>query len=138
MNKKATYHTRQREQILRYLKSVPGVHTTAGDLCRYFEEQGTPIGKATVYRHLERLVDEGLVNKYHIDSESSACFEFCGETAHCEHDVCFHCKCEKCGRLIHLHCTELEQVQKHLKEQHQFLLDPLRVVFYGVCEECKS
>ena len=84
------------------------------------------------------MVDEGLLNKYIMDAGSPACFEYIGEDTHGDGEVCFHCKCEKCGKLIHLHCEELEEIQSHLWEAHQFRLDPLRTVFYGICDDCRD
>ena len=130
------YKTKQREILLKYLESVSGMHITAGDVCDFFKKQGIPIGQATVYRQLESLVDSGLVNKYNLDSNSSACFEYIGSDCHAGGQVCFHCKCEKCGKLIHLHCDELACISEHLYNEHKFKLDPLRTVFYGLCEEC--
>ena len=136
MNPRPKYKTKQREILLDYLETVPGVHITAGDVCDYFKARGAAIGQATVYRQLERLVDEGIVNKYVIDGVSSACFEYVGAESHGGAEVCFHCKCEKCGRLIHLHCEELEEIQSHMLAEHSFRLDPVRTVFYGLCEQC--
>ena len=32
---------------------------------------------------------------------------------------------------------ELDQIGGHLFKEHGFKLDPLRTVFYGVCDECR-
>ena len=136
MTTRSKYKTKQREILLDYLESVPGVHVTAGDVCEYFKSQGAPIGKSTVYRHLESLVDEGLINKYVIDGNSPACFEFIRPESHEHNEVCYHCKCEKCGKVVHLHCEELEEFQVHLFKEHSFRMDPVRTVFYGLCEQC--
>ncbi len=136
MNPRSKYKTKQREILLDYLESVPGVHITAGDVCEYLKKQGANIGQSTVYRQLESLVAEGIVNKYIIDGNSPACFEYVGMDSHADPEICFHCKCEKCGKLIHLHCDELKEIQVHLFSEHQFKLDPLRTVFYGLCEQC--
>lgn len=138
MNSKAAYKTKQKEELMEYLTGNPGEHFTVSDVCEYFRSKGRPIGQTTVYRQIERLVDEGLVNKYNIDSNSPACFEYMGPDSHVEQGICFHCKCEKCGKLIHLHCEELEEMVVHMKGEHGFLLDPRRTVFYGVCEECSK
>ena len=138
MSSRNKYKTKQLEILLNYLKTVPGVHITAGDVCEYFKAQGTPISQSTVYRHLERLVDEGLLNKYIIDANSPACFEYIGPKDSESAEVCFHCKCERCGKLIHLHCDELEGIQAHLAEEHHFILNPMRTVFYGLCESCQN
>ena len=136
MDSRLKYRTKQREILLGYLETVPGVHITAGDVCEYFKSQGAPIGQSTVYRQLESLVDEGLINKYIIDGNSPACFEYVGEGSHRDAEVCFHCKCKKCGKLIHLQCDELEEIQTHLFTEHCFKMDPKRTVFYGLCEDC--
>lgn len=107
-------------------------------MCDYFEGIGSSIGRTTIYRQMERLVDEGIVNKYIIDANSPACFEYVKKEEHAtEESDCFHCKCEKCGKLIHLHCDELRLIKSHLEKRHSFFLDPLRTVFYGVCEDCR-
>jgi len=136
MTTRSKYKTRQKEILLEYLESKQGVHVTAGDVCKYFKSQGASIGKSTVYRQLESLVDEGLINKYVIDGSSPACFEFIRPESHEHNEVCFHCKCEKCGKVVHLHCEELEGFQVHLLEEHRFRMDPVRTVFYGLCDQC--
>ncbi|MBQ9562319.1 MAG: transcriptional repressor [Lachnospiraceae bacterium] len=138
MNSKSKYKTRQREVLLDYLETMPGRHITVNDVCEYCRDQGKPIGQSTVYRQLERMVDEGLVNKYIIDANSPACFEFVAERPQVDADVCFHCKCERCGKLIHMHCEELNGIAAHLLVHHGFALNPMRTVFYGLCEECRE
>ena len=130
------YKTKQREELLHYIESIPGQHFTVNDVCRFFMDKGTPIGQTTVYRQLEKLVNEGTVNKYIIDNGSPACFEFSPHRPQ-KGEPCFHCKCEICGKLIHLRCEELEGIGQHLREHHAFTLDPMRTVFYGICEECR-
>ncbi len=138
MNVRPKYKTKQKEILLSYLESVPGVHFTANDVCCHFKSQGAEIGQSTVYRQLESLVDEGIINKYVIDPNSPACFEYVAREDHEQEGVCFHCKCEKCGNLIHLHCEELEEVRKHLNKDHGFTVDIIRTVFYGICEDCAA
>lgn len=136
MTTRTKYKTKQKEILIDFFKNKAGIHITAGDVCEHFREQGIAIGQSTIYRHLESLVDEGIINKYIIDGNSPACFEYSDEKSHGESECSFHCKCEKCGKLIHLHCEELEEIQGHLYKEHKFRLNPMRTVFYGICEEC--
>lgn len=122
--------------MLAFLRSVPGEHITVKGLREIFAEREISVGTATIYRHLERMVKEGSVAKYIIDDKNGACYEYLGEGSHCHKPVCFHCKCEKCGKLIHLECSELAHISEHLKDDHDFLVDPSRFVIYGVCGEC--
>lgn len=137
MNSRSKYKTKQREILIDYFKSVSGVHITAGDVCEHFREQGIEIGKSTIYRQIESLVDEGIISKYIVDVNSPACFEYVDEESHSHEGECVHCKCEKCGRLIHLHCHEIEELMGHLLSEHRFRMDPKRTVFYGLCEDCQ-
>ncbi len=138
MEKRSKYKTRQREMLLDYLRSSQGAHVTAFDVYFHLKSLGSSIGQATVYRHLEALVRDGVVNKYTFDSSSPACFEYIYYDNHEKQGICFHCKCEQCGALIHLNCEELKSIKEHLYSKHQFVLNPLRTVFYGTCEACRE
>jgi Fur family ferric uptake transcriptional regulator len=139
MSTKARYATKHFKQIANYLESMQGSHITAQDVCDHFRAEGHPISTTTVYRQLERLVDEGIVNKYIIDANTPACFEYSGNAVRGNSsEDCYHCKCEKCGALIHLHCDEISELCEHLSAEHHFLLDPKRTVFYGICERCAA
>ena len=138
MDQRPKYKTKQRDILLDYLKASSGTHVTAGDVCEYFRSRGASIGQSTVYRRLESLVDEGIVNKYTIDSNSPACFEYTGADCHAQGKPCYHLKCEGCGRLIHLDCHEMSLIGNHLLSNHGFQLDTRRTVFYGLCDRCRS
>lgn len=134
---KAPYRTRQMTELLAFLKSVQGSHVTVTDICDYFHQKGIAVGTTTVYRNLEKMVQEGLVAKYVVDGTSSACFEYTG--GHKEEETsCYHCKCEKCGKLIHLQCHEVELLKLHILEHHDFEINSQRTVFYGICSECRK
>ena len=135
---KAPYKTKQMTEILTFLKSVQGRHVTVNEICDFFREKGISVGTTTIYRHLEKMVKEGLAAKYVVDGSSSACFEYLGAEEHCHKTSCFHCKCEKCGKLIHIQCDEIECLSRHMTEHHDFQLDPKRTVFYGICNECRK
>lgn len=138
MGNKAQYQTKQRDELLTYLESMSGQHITVNRICEYFKARGKSIGTTTVYRHLEKMVDQGIVTKYVIDAGSPACFEFVGTASHHEDGVCYHCKCEICGKLVHMHCDELPQLQRHIRDHHGFTINPMRTVFYGVCDSCSA
>lgn len=133
MERKSQYKTRQRETLESYLRARPGQHTTAAELCARFS-----MGKATVYRQLERLVEEGMVAKYTVDGTTAACFAYVGPVQASERPVSYHCKCQQCGLLIHLHCDEVEHLRLHMLDHHGFALDACRTVFYGLCETCRA
>lgn len=136
---RSQYKTWQRAEITAYFMSTKGEHVTVNDIVKHFEEAGKPIGLTTVYRHLDKMVDDGVINKYNLENCSSACYEYV-DTEH-SHDGttnCYHCKCDKCGKLIHLHCEEIEELIKHIEKNHSFVINPRRTVLYGLCEDCRK
>lgn len=139
MTVKSNYKTRHRAELTAYLMSVAGEHVTVNDIVRHFEETGSPIGLTTVYRQLDKLVEEGTVYKYVVDGSSSACYEYIDADKHMHGTVsCYHCKCDRCGALIHLHCGEIEELIEHIERSHSFVINPKRTVFYGLCDACRQ
>lgn len=131
------YNTKQREEVLSFLKSTVGEHITVNEICKHFANAGTKVGTTTIYRHLEKLVEEGVVKKYTLDATTAACFEYIDVHNVCQKHGCTHLKCTKCGKLIHLHCDDLKLTEKHMLEQHNFKLDMTRTVLYGLCQDCQ-
>ena len=134
MSAKGAYHTKQQEELIKYLRSTKGEHHTAAEIRAHFSKGEQPIGTSTIYRQLERLVQDGTVMKYVLETGDSACYEYAEKTEMCSSH--FHCKCEKCGRLIHLDCHELQEIQTHLMEHHGFSWNAGKTVFYGICDRC--
>ncbi len=137
MNPKSIYKTKQRNMIIEYFQKSDKEHICAGEICEYFKSQGSEIGKSTIYRQLEKLVDEGILNKHVVDNSTSACFEYVGSDGHVHEGNCYHCICEKCGKLFHMHCGTIEGIEKHMLINHNFQIDPNRTIFYGTCEHCR-
>ena len=128
------YRTRQRTLVLSLLKRLGDRHLTAEEISRYLAEEGNPVGKATVYRCLDRLVEQGTVRKFPLGEGESACYQY--QTGECHSH--YHLKCACCGALLHLECSYIDGMAEHLKATHGFLLDPSKIVLYGLCGKCAA
>lgn len=134
MNHSRGYKTKQRQVILNYMMEHQNSHVTVSHISDYLSEQGTPVGVTTIYRHLDKLLEQGLVRKYTVDASTCACYQYAADGKEChEH---FHLKCECCGKLIHLECSHLDELIAHICSEHGFTLDPFRTVLYGTCRDC--
>lgn len=129
-----TYKTRQRLQVLNCLIDNKAKHLTADEIAVILKQQGAEVGKTTVYRALEKLLEEGSIRKYISEEGKSACFQYVGDSEECRQH--FHLKCVKCGRLIHLECDYLSDLEAHIFEHHKFTVDNTKTVLYGVCGDC--
>jgi Fur family ferric uptake transcriptional regulator len=131
-----SYTTKQGAAILALLKSESGKHFTADEIISALSMEKISVGKATVYRHLEKLIKSGAVRKYVIDEGVSSCYEYVDNNGSCaEH---YHLKCSVCGELLHVKCEYLDEVSRHIFEHHGFVINPEKTVFYGVCEKCRE
>ncbi len=129
-----TYKTRQRSQVLNCLIDNKAKHLTAEEIAVILKQHGAEVGKTTVYRTLEKLVEEGSVRKYLCEEGKSACFQYVDDSGECH--LHFHLKCIKCGKLIHLECDYLSDLENHIFEHHKFTVDNTKTVLYGVCGDC--
>ena len=130
------YKTKNRDALIAYLQTREGEHVTVNEIHDHFRAIGSTMGVATIYRNLEKMVADGQMRKYVVDSGSAACFEYSG--AQHGHARFIHCKCEKCGRILHIDRSEIEEMARLLEERSGFRMDNVQTVLYGVCGECKS
>ena len=134
MKRSENYNTKQREAILSYIVSLDGSHVTAANILEYLASKGISISRPTVYRHLDRLTQNGKIRRYTTDGISAACYQYVDNEADCHAHV--HLKCEDCGKLMHLECDKLNEIQKHLSNRHDFRVNSLKTVLYGQCDNC--
>ncbi|MBQ4304651.1 MAG: transcriptional repressor, partial [Lachnospiraceae bacterium] len=71
MTGRSGYRTRQKEELTEYLMKREGTHLTAAQIHDDFRAMGLNMGMATIYRHLDKLVEEGTVRKYTIGATNS-------------------------------------------------------------------
>ena len=75
MKRTSNYNTKQKERISELFQQQGDRHVTAGEISLYLQEQGTPVGMATIYRYLDQLVSEGIIRRYVLSvcGRSSGC-----------------------------------------------------------------
>ncbi|NLT08919.1 MAG: transcriptional repressor [Ruminococcus sp.] len=136
MKRESGYNTKQKEKLLDFLISNKDKHTNVQQISAFLTAEGTPVGTATIYRQLDKLVESGVVRKYTIDGKTGACYQYIDDTQDCKSH--FHLKCVCCDRLFHITCDHLKDIDKHIHEHHGFRVDPSKTVFYGVCADCQG
>ena len=129
----ATYSTKQQKAVLACMAAFGERAVSAGEIVRALQESGESVGVATLYRQLEKLERSGSVHK--ISTDEGAYYQYC--PSHAEHD-CFLIKCERCGRIAHVDCARLAPLYGHLEEEHSFLINPRKTMFYGTCALCRE
>ena len=134
MNKIFKYNTKQRTMILNYLKENVEKHITADEIINHFKDIQKPIGKSTVYRCIDSLIEENIIRKYINEERKSACFQYIENQKESVNH--YHMKCLKCDKLFHLDCSEMKMLQEHILQSHNFKVDVCKTVLYGICSKC--
>lgn len=132
---KSIYNTKQREIILNYLMENKNRTITAEEIINYSRRIGEKIGKATVYRYLTNLLESNMVKKFILEDGKGSCYQYVDGKKCEEH---YHLKCKKCNKIVHLDCDEFINIQKHILKEHDFEIDSIKTVLYGMCKKCKE
>lgn len=131
-----TYNTRQKNLIFNLLSKESEAPLSCDSIVAMLANEGTPVGKTTVYRFLENLAAKGEVRKY-IDSKSkTATFQLIDKSLNCSEHM--HLQCTNCGKVVHLGCEFMSEVGEHILSHHGFVVDNSKTVILGRCENCKG
>lgn len=127
-------NTRQREYIFDCIKNNADRHLTIKDIENILKNDSKPVGIATIYRYLNKLVDLNIVRKFKPDEQNRACYQYIGDNnSCCEY---FHLICSKCSGTMHFQNEKLNGVFREINENCDFNIDYPKSIFYGVCDEC--
>ena len=129
------YNTKQREVLLKFFTDNADEHFTAAEIELALAQKGEKLGKATVYRRLERLVEDGVVRRFVSDDAKVSCYQYAGGEACKNH---YHLKWLRCGALLHVECDYLDEMSSHVLEHHGFMVDTHKITICGVCEKCRE
>lgn len=128
------YVTKRREQILRFLAANEDREVGVNEINDFLATQSLQANVSTIYRYLNRLAIRGVVLKRVYGRNGQAAFQYIeGKRGCCSH---LHLKCKKCGRILHLDCVYMQDVLKHLKTDHGFIVDCPNSFLTGLCKEC--
>ena len=124
-------NTMQRELTYNAVLSYPG-HPSAEDIYRVISSRYSTISKATVYRNLNMLADDGKIGKVP---------SMLGYEAHYDHrtDHHSHAICIKCGKVVDVD-VQYDRALVDMAESMEegFTLFSHDLIFEGICKECRN
>lgn len=130
MTRSTNYNTKQKELILSIIKKKKHEFRVK-DL---YNDLNKEIGLTTIYRQIDKLVNEGRINK-NINKDNITYYQYLEE---CNKNNHFYLKCDKCGNMIHIDCDCIEQLSNHIVKEHQFNLNKDCIIITGICKHCKT
>ena len=123
--------SKKRDLIVDVFLSQEG-HLSADDLVDIVRREDPQIGRATVYRTLQWMVDAGIARKVDF-GEGRARFEH--SYRHPRH---FHLICSSCNHSAEFLSSDIEQLIEEVTVARNFSSDKSVLQIYGLCEKCKS
>ena len=106
-------------------------HFTAAELVDEAKGRNLGIGRATVFRALDLLLELGVVERLDLPNGEHA-YDGC-EPAHHHHVVC-----SRCGRATEIDDSGLRSVVQDVARQTGFWVDDHRLELFGVCPDCQA
>mgnify|MGYP001795692672 FL=1 len=121
--------TRSQERILNLLKSIKqGI--SAQNLYVELRNNNQGMGLATVYRSLEALKLEGLVQVRTL-TNGEALYSLVKQDKH-------HLTCLQCGRSIPIQQCPVHQLESELETSQNFKIFYHTLEFFGLCDKCHA
>ena len=130
MTRSTNYNTKQKELILSIIKKKKHEFRVK----ELYNDLNKEIGLTTIYRQIDKLVNEGRINK-NINKDNITYYQYLEE---CNKKNHFYLKCDKCGNMIHIDCDCIEQLSNHIVKEHQFNLNKDCIIINGICKRCKA
>lgn len=124
-------HSAKRDRILSIFLRQHG-HVSADDLFDLVRREDAGIGRATVYRTLQWMVDAGIARK--VDFGEGR-FRFEPSYRHPRH---FHLICSRCHRSSEFLSSDVETLMEEIAAARNFTPHETTVQIRGVCEECRT
>jgi Fur family ferric uptake transcriptional regulator len=120
--------TRSQERILNLLKTIKqGI--SAQDIYVELRNLNQSMGLATVYRSLEALKLEGLVQMRTL-ANGEALYSLVQQDKH-------HLTCLQCGASIPIHQCPVHELEEQLQSTHKFKVFYHTLEFFGLCDQCQ-
>ena len=124
-----TVHTRSQERILTLLKTIKkGI--SAQEIYVELRSRKQGMGLATVYRSLEALKLEGLV-QMRILGNGEALYSLTQQDKH-------HLTCLQCGTSVTINQCPAHELEEQLQDNHKFKIFYHTFEFFGLCKKCHS
>ena len=122
-------NTIQRDLVLRTVRQLK-CHATAEEIYTAIQSSYPSIGKGTVYRNLNILVEKGEIRRV----------EFPGEPDRFDHTLSrhYHILCVRCGRVVDVEPEPGLEPEKQLLDDRGFEILEHDILFKGICPECKK
>lgn len=105
-------------------------HVTANEVYEFIKEAYPTIGKGTVYRNLDILIEEGALRKIEVPDGPNR-FDFALNNH-------YHVRCIKCDNVSDVDMDEIPNLLEKINNTHGIEFLDYDILFKGICLKCRG
>lgn len=122
-------NTIQRDLVLNAVCELKN-HATAEEVYIRVRKDSPNVSRATVYRNLNVLAEEGSIRKIEIP----------GQADRYDHTISehYHARCIKCGRVFDVNMGIMPDMTSRINDAGGFVFLGCDIIFKGICTDCNN
>lgn len=125
-----TRNTHQKQSVQNAVQALRGRHPTAETVYERVSQTIPSISRATVYRILKRMTDDGTIAHLHIP-ESADHYDDIVQPHH-------HLLCTVCKQVVDLAAPDIPEISLPADDISGCRITGVEIMFHGVCPECNG
>lgn len=122
-------NTIQRALVLEAVNRLKS-HATAAEIYEAISKDHPSVGRATIYRNLNQLAEDGLIRKMVIPGGPDRYDHLCHRH--------YHAMCEGCGKVFDIDMPYIGDLEKRIRDAHGFAVSGHNIMFNGLCPKCQK
>ncbi len=109
-----------------------GAAFSAEDLIQRLHRSNPRIGRATVYRSIEKLVKMKVLDRIDFN-DGTHYFRLCSSRGHHHHLACTHCH-----RVVDMELCLDEGEMASIERENNFTIEDHAITLFGLCKDCRA
>ena len=106
---------------------------TADEILQHLDSSPSPVGRATVFRTLDLLVQQGVLDRLH---RPDGCHSYVVSLGHDRHH--HHLICSDCGTVVQFEGCIVDTMLGDLSRETSFRISAHWLEVFGICAACQD
>ena len=123
-------NTHQKQVVLETLLRLKGQHPTADSVFLEVKLVIPTISRATVYRILGQVAEQGIVQRIRIPAAADRYDDRLGHH--------HHMRCTACGQVTDVDMPPVENLGDQILDHHGYRVTGYEITFTGLCPSCEK
>lgn len=133
---KKEYDTQSRKKIKQYIERQTNCIFSVNDVYQYLMSNDCLIGKTTVYRNMNRLVNDGVLLRLQYADEKKTMYQYKYIENQKKNEMYIYLRCMECGKMIRLKNDYSIELEELIMNKCGFRINGTVNIISGLCKDC--